>query len=258
MKVLLAFKAEPDLNMLAEQAWRDAQSAGLDLTYVRYQGGQDEQAGAEILLRQQPVLSLTALTVGNAHAEPFMRQLSALGFSTLARIVPQEGGDLCFSPQFIAGLLANWITQHPHSLVVTGSQSSEGNNAQTGFWLAEKLGWPVLTGVVDFTVDEANQQVEALLIQDGERLQMRVKLPALLMVTNDGRYSLRVSGIRQKMAASKAEIICTPAPAVNGQANVELTREPQQARRGEKIDGASAQVKAQKLYDTFLRRRLPQ
>ncbi len=256
MNILLAFKAEPDLSMLAEQAWRDAQSEPLDLSYVRYQSGADEQAAAEIILRQQQTLNLTALTVGDTHAEPFMRQLSALGFADLIRIVPPNGADLQFSPQYIATLITDWIKQHPQSLVLIGSQSGEGNNSQTGYWLAEQLGWPVLTGVVDFTLDVEKEQVEALLIQNDQRLQCRITLPAVLIVRNDGGYSLRVPGIRQKLAASKAEIICVPAAQIHSPTSVQLKRE-QHRRVAQKIEGANAREKAQKLYDNYLRERLP-
>lgn len=251
MNILLAFKAEPDFTMLPEQAWRAAQSGPLDLAYVRYQAGADEHAGAEILLRQQETLNLTALTVGDAHGEPFMRKLSALGFARLVRIVPPNEADLRFSPPYIAALLADWVEQLPQSLIVIGSQSSEGNNSQTGFWLAEQLGWPVLAGVVDFSLDAKQGLVEALLVQNNVRLQCRIKLPAVLIIMNDGRYSLRVPGIRQKLAASKAEIVCTPAAQINSQPHVKLKREPYR-RAAQKIDGNSAQEKAQKLYDIYL------
>ena len=255
MTILLAFKAEPELTMLPEQAWNDAQHGSLDLSYAQYQGGADEQAAAEIVLRQQATLNLTALTVGDTHAEPFMRYLNALGFARLVRIVPPKEAELRFSPQYIAALLARWVEQHPQSLILIGSQSSEGNNSQTGFWLAEQLGWPVLAGVVDFSLDVESEQMEAVLIQNDERLQCRVQLPAVLIVMNDGRYSLRVPGIRQKLAASKAEIICAPTEQANTQPDVKLKRE-QHRRVAQKIEGSCAQEKAQKLYDQYLRGQL--
>ena len=261
MNILLAFKAEPDLSMLPEQAWQEATSGPLDLSYARYQIGLDAQVAAELALRQfthSQAVNLAALTLGGAHSEPFLRQLNASGFSHLARLEPQSAGDLRFSPEQVADVLAQWVKQHPQALVLTGSQSSEGNNAQTGFLLAERLGWPVLAGVVDFVVDAANHQLEVELLQDGERLRCCVALPVVLIVMNDGRYSLRIPGIRQKLAASKAPIVTAPAAkhAANSSPNVVLTRE-HYSRRAQKIDGATPQEKARLLYENFLRERLP-
>jgi electron transfer flavoprotein alpha/beta subunit len=260
MNILLAFKAEPDLTMLAEQAWQEAESSELNLAWVGYQAGADEQAAAEIMLKQKqhnPELDLCALTIGDVQAEPFMRRLSASGFANLTRIVLQPECDLRFSPRKIASMLARWQRQNAHSLILTGSQSSEGNNSQTGFWLAEELGWPVLAGVVDFALDTENNQLEAQIIQGDERLTCRIELPAVLIVVNDGRYSLRVPGIRQKLAASKVEINCTEMSwGADEFTHTQLKRERHQ-RRGIKIEGETAQEKAQQLYDKFLQGRLP-
>lgn len=257
MNILLAFKAEPDLTMLAEQEWLSAEQEPLLLSYVPVHAGMDEQAAAEIMLRQQGV-NLTALSVGDARAEPFMRQLSALGFAELVRIVPPDGADLRFAPQQIAQAIAGWHQQNPQSLIITGSQSSEGNNGQTGLWLAELLGWPVLAGVVDFTVDSVGQSVDVLIVRDNQRLRLRIKLPAVLIVVNDGRYSLRVPGIRQKLAASKAEITQVLSPELNPDPSrcrgLKLLR---QQRAGVMIEGDNPAEKARLLYEHYLRERMP-
>ena len=42
---------------------------------------------------------------------------------------------------------------NPLDLIITGCQSSEGQNGQTPFLLAEMLGWPCFTQVERFTLD---------------------------------------------------------------------------------------------------------
>ena len=51
MNILLAFKAEPDLSMLPEQAWQEATSGPLDLRYARSHIGLADQPAAELALR---------------------------------------------------------------------------------------------------------------------------------------------------------------------------------------------------------------
>lgn len=254
MNILLAFKAEPDLTTLPEQAWLAAESAPLDLSFIPVQAGMDEQAAAEMMLRQQNV-TLSALTVGDAKAEPFLRQLSALGFAQPIRIGTK--GDLRFATETIASAIVGWHQQNPQSLIVTGSQSSEGSNGQTAFWVAEMLGWPVLAGVVDFSVDTATHSLTATVVSENQRQRVRLKLPAVVSVVNDGCCSLRVPGIRQKLAASKVEILqlTLPALAERPARCVGLKRLRQQ-RAGIIIEGQNPREKVRVLFEKYLRERM--
>ncbi|MBW6090471.1 hypothetical protein KZ770_10035 [Escherichia coli] len=58
--------------------------------------------------------------------------------------------DLRFAPEFVARHIAEWQHQNPLDLIITGCQSSEGQNGQTPFLLAEMLGWPCFTQVGAF------------------------------------------------------------------------------------------------------------
>lgn len=156
MNILLAFKAEPDAGMLAEKEWQAAAQgkSGPDISLLRSLLGADEQAAAALLLAQRKngtPMSLTALSMGDERALHWLRYLMALGFEEA--VLLETAADLRFAPEFVARHIAEWQHQNPLDLIITGCQSSEGQNGQTPFLLAEMLGWPCFTQVERFTLD---------------------------------------------------------------------------------------------------------
>ena len=155
MNILLAFKAEPDAGMLAEKEWQAAQgNSGPDVSLLRSLLGADEQAAAALLLAQRKngtSMSLTALSMGDERALHWLRYLMALGFEDA--VLLETAADLRFAPEFVARHIAEWQYQNPLELIITGCQSSEGQNGQTPFLLAEMLGWPCFTQVERFTLE---------------------------------------------------------------------------------------------------------
>ncbi len=136
MNILLAFKAEPDAGMLAEKEWHAAAQgcAGPDVSLLRSLLGVDEQAAAAILLAQRkngPPMTLTALSMGDERALHWLRYLTALGFDQA--LLLETAADLRFAPEFVARHIAEWQRLNPLDLIITGSQSSEGQNGQTLF-----------------------------------------------------------------------------------------------------------------------------
>lgn len=94
-------------------------------------------------------MSLTALSMGDERALHWLRYLMALGFEDA--VLLETAADLRFAPEFVARHIAEWQYQNPLELIITGCQSSEGQNGQTPFLLAEMLGWPCFTQVERFT-----------------------------------------------------------------------------------------------------------
>ena len=136
MNILLAFKAEPDAGMLAEKEWQAAAqgNSGPDVSLLRSLLGADEQAAAALLLAQRKngtPMSLTALSMGDERALHWLRYLMALGFEEA--VLLEMAADLRFAPEFVARHIAEWQRQNPLDLIITGCQSSEGQNGQTPF-----------------------------------------------------------------------------------------------------------------------------
>lgn len=147
-------------------------------------------------------MSLTALSMGDERALHWLRYLMALGFEEA--VLLETAADLRFAPEFVARHIAEWQHQNPLDLIITGCQSSEGQNGQTPFLLAEMLGWPCFTQVERFTLD-------ALFITLEQRTEhglrcCRVRLPAVIAVRQCGEVALPVPGMRQRMAAGKQKL----------------------------------------------------
>ena len=251
MNILLAFKAEPDAGMLAEKEWQAAAQgkSGPDISLLRSLLGADEQAAAALLLAQRKngtPMSLTALSMGDERALHWLRYLMALGFEEA--VLLETAADLRFAPEFVARHIAEWQHQNPLDLIITGCQSSEGQNGQTPFLLAEMLGWPCFT-------------LDALFITLEQRTEhglrcCRVRLPAVIAVRQCGEVALPVPGMRQRMAAGKAEIIRkTVAAEMPAMQCLQLAR-AEQRRGATLIDGQTVAEKAQKLWQDYLRQRM--
>ncbi|ELU7478919.1 electron transfer flavoprotein subunit beta/FixA family protein [Escherichia coli] len=239
MNILLAFKAEPDAGMLAEKEWQAAAQgkSGPDISLLRSLLGADEQAAAALLLAQRKngtPMSLTALSMGDERALHWLRYLMALGFEEA--VLLETAADLRFAPEFVARHIAEW------------------QNGQTPFLLAEMLGWPCFTQVERFTLD-------ALFITLEQRTEhglrcCRVRLPAVIAVRQCGEVALPVPGMRQRMAAGKAEIIRkTVAAEMPAMQCLQLAR-AEQRRGATLIDGQTVAEKAQKLWQDYLRQRM--
>ncbi|HCQ7755191.1 electron transfer flavoprotein subunit beta/FixA family protein [Citrobacter sp. 50677481] len=257
MNILLAFKAEPDSGMLAEKDWLAAtqDTCGPDTALLRSSPGTDEQAAAALLLAERRAgceMVLTALNIGDERSLHWLRYFSALGFDKT--VLLENGADLRFAPAFIAGQIADWHYRHGADLIITGCQSSEGQNGQTPFLLAEMLGWPCFSQVTRFALEAPFISVDQRM-ESGLR-RCRVRLPAVIAVRQCGEVALPVPGMRQRLAAAKAEIIRQPVDIVvpQGRNCLALTR-PEQRRRAKIIDGATAQEKARILWRDYLRQR---
>lgn len=256
MNILLAFKAEPDLSMLAEADWQAAARSGTgsDRNLMQVLMGNDEQGAAELMLlarEANPALALSAVTIGDERALPALRHLAALGFDRQTLILCEES--IRFSPEFVAQQLAEQVQEQNARLLLLGTQSSEGQNGQTAWLLAEMLGWPCLSSVCGLHVDGDGFIVECEDLQ--QRSRWSVHQPAVLSVQNRGQMALRVPGMRARLAAAKVDIEhqnCVPADA----SLVCLGLERHIARRSGIIIDEPAPQAAQRLWNEYLAQRM--
>lgn len=258
MNILLAFKAEPDPGMLAEKDWQAARedTCGPDTALLRCSPGADEQAAAALLLAQRRGgcdMTLTALSISDERALHWLRYFVALGFDK--SVLLHTTADLRFASDFIAQQIADWQRNYGADLIVTGCQSSEGQNGQTPFLLAEMLAWPCFTQVERFTLEPPFIVVEQKMTTGLRR--SRVRLPAVIAIRQCGEVALSVPGMRQRLAAAKAEIVCQPVSLENppDRQCQKLTR-PEQRRSAIIIDGETVQEKARILWQDYLCQRM--
>lgn len=258
MNILLAFKPEPDPGMMAEKDWQAAvqDTCGPDTALLRCSPGADEQAAAALLLAQRRDgcdMTLTALSASDNRALHWLRYFAALGFDKTALL--ETPADLRFAPEFIAQQIADWQRHHATDVIITGCQSSEGQNGQTPFLVAEMLAWPCLTQVERFTLEPPYVALEQR-TPTGLR-RVRVRLPVVIAVRQCGEVALPVPGMKQRLAAAKTEVIrqSVAAEVVTNVQCRQLVRAAQ--RRGATIiTGPGVQEKARILWHDYLRQRM--
>jgi len=149
-----------------------------------------------VRLREAHGGTVTVMTLGDKEAEDVLRRALAMGADEAIHLCDDafEGSD----PATVARLFARVLRDRKVDLILTGVQSSDANNAQTGVLLAQELGWGYATLVTKIERAGETLTVHRELESDTEE---RVELPLPAVVTvqsgiNEPRY-VSVMGIRK-------------------------------------------------------------
>lgn len=121
------------------------------------------------------------VSVGSADIETVIRSGLAMGADRAIRI----DADNDVEPLAIAKILKHVVEQEEAGLVITGKQSIDGDNNQTGQMLAALLGWPQATFASEVELDGDNAKVTREI--DGGLETIALPLPAV--VTTDLRLN---------------------------------------------------------------------
>jgi electron transfer flavoprotein beta subunit len=151
----------------------------------------------------------------------------------------------------IAGALADALRDERFDLVLTGLQSDDQGAAQIGVILAERLGLPHATIVMDVEIREPNVRVKREL-EGGWFQWVEMPLPALLTIQS-GINQLRYATLKGIMAAKKKETrTVTPASLPAARTSVVGLDVPRKTKQTQLISGSPAEAAkalVQKLRD---------
>jgi electron transfer flavoprotein beta subunit len=126
-------------------------------------------------------------------------------------------------------------------LVLTGLQSDDQGHGQTGVILAERLGIPHSTIIMDVQIDGTNLRVKREL-EGGWFQWIAMPLPALLTIQS-GINQLRYATLKGIMAAKKKEIKKVPLPQGSQPAHqVAGLALPSRTKQTQMIGGSSAEA----------------
>lgn len=180
-------------------------------------------------------------SAGPARVTQVVREALARGAD---RAIHVEG-DLAAADAFvIADALASAIKAENFDLVLTGLQSDDQGFGQVGVVLAEKLGIPHATIIMEVNVDGSNLRVKREL-ESGWFQFVSMPLPALLTIQS-GINQLRYATLKGIMAAKKKEIRNVPAPAgLAARQRIVDLYVPQKAKKTEMIGGSPAEAAKQ-------------
>lgn len=273
MRIAVCFKTIPEFEMLTEQDWQVGDGYAVDVRFARQSFNCFDESALELALKlsdrlkslDRPV-ELTALTIDDEQAERFLKQLFAVQYDHAVRLDWGRPLDLRFDPLAVARLIAAYVEQiGGQQLLFLGRQGAEGDNGQTGFLAAERLGWPCIREVVDVAVVEPSGWLKVTSRLEAGTLVQTVTPPLVLVIGNTPHSPyLRVPTIKQKLAAAKREIAVLSGadlgfepdrPTGNDKTLVHLER-----RRNERrciwLEGEDSRQKAQRLFDSYLKERL--
>ncbi len=179
MNILCLVKQVPDTTEMKI----DKVTGTLIRTGVPSIANPDDMAGVEeaLKLKEKYQAHLTAITMGPPQAEDMLRELLARGVDEVVLLSDMKfaGADTWAT----STTLAAFIKTLPYDLIIAGRQAIDGDTAQVGPQIAEKLGIPQVTyveEVMDYedkvlTVKKAYEEYSEIL---------EVTTPALISTLN--------------------------------------------------------------------------
>ena len=151
---------------------------------------------AALKLKDATGCEVVVVTMGPPPAEGMLRELLARGADKAVLVSGREfGGSDTFATSQILAAAVNKIGVGPEDVVFCGRQAIDGDTAQVGPQIAEKLHLPQVTYVVDIQKDGNTLTVKRML-EDGY-MMVKVQTPCLLTCIkelNEPRY-MSVGGV---------------------------------------------------------------
>ena len=165
---------------------------------------------------------ITAVSIGTARVESYLRNALALGADKAIRIRDEDFNEI--TPYQKACLLSGAVSLSGADLVLTGVKSLDTGSGQVGPLIAARLGLPCVNGVVGIELN--SEQNSVTLIKDlgkGEREKLMCPLPAVLAVKGEGKLPYAPLA---RLVDSKYSEVTLLSPADLGISPVELKNTP--------------------------------
>jgi electron transfer flavoprotein beta subunit len=180
-------------------------------------------------------------SAGPARVAQVIREALARGAD---RAIHVQGDGLASADAFVvAEALAGAIREEAFDLVLTGLQSDDQGFGQVGVVLAERLGIPHATIIMEVNVDPGGSALRVKRELEGGWFQfVGMPLPALLTIQS-GINQLRYATLKGIMAAKKKEIKTVPAPqGAAARTRIVDLYPPQKAKQTRMLPGSAAEA----------------
>ena len=153
---------------------------------------------AALRLKDQYGCKVVVVSMGPGTAEGMLRELMAMGADEAYLVSDRAfGGSDTFATSQIVAAAVHRIGVEPDDLVFCGRQAIDGDTAQVGPQIAEKLDLPQIAYAADIRLEDGFVTVKRML-EDGY-MTIRVKTPCLITCVkelNTPRY-MPISGIME-------------------------------------------------------------
>ncbi|MFB3815654.1 MAG: electron transfer flavoprotein subunit beta [Terriglobales bacterium] len=247
MKILVCMKQVPQkdapLKLNESGAWIRE-----DLSY---EVNEPDAYALEEALRQKEKHGgeVVVITAGPARAQQVLREALAKGADRAIHL--EDPAFAGFDALNTAKAIAAAIKDEQFDLVFTGLQSDDYGYAQTGVVLAELLGWPHATIIMQIEKQDGGIRVKREL-EAGHFQFVDMPLPAVLTIQsgiNKLRYATLI-GIKQakNKPLKKVALADVQGAVATNLQQIERLYIPQKTKKTEVLDGAPAEI-AKKLVE---------
>ncbi len=193
-------------------------------------------------LKEKHSGEVVVCSAGPARAAQVIREALARGAD---RAIHVESDALATADAFtVASALADAVRDEKFDLILTGLQSDDQGFGQVGVVLAEKLGMPHATIIMEVQVSPEGLRVKREL-EGGWFQWVSLPLPALLTIQS-GINQLRYATLKGIMAAKKKEIRkVAPAAASQPLQSILRVSIPEKVKQTQMISGSAAEAAKQ-------------
>ncbi|MBS1792633.1 MAG: electron transfer flavoprotein subunit beta/FixA family protein [Acidobacteria bacterium] len=249
MKIIVLMKqvANKDavLRVSGDEKW-------IDESNISQQTNESDGYALEEALRLKEAKGegeVVVCTLGAQSAKTVLKDALARGADRAIHVVADNVNQM--SPYRIASAIAGAIRDENADLVFTGLQSDDASYGQTGVILAELLGIPHATIVIE--VDRASLGDSLRVkreLESGWYQWFSYKLPALLTIQS-GISQIRYASLKGIMAAKKKEIrdVAAAADGFDGAQKIEKVYLPLKLKQTQMLGGGDAKRGAVELVE---------
>ena len=239
MKIVVAIKQVPErdaqIHVAADGKWIDES----DLNYAINEP--DAYALEEALqLKEKNGGEIVVLCAGPERVTSTLREALAKGAD---RAIHVEADDLGERDTLgVAQILAEAVKTESPDLILTGLQSDDLGLGQTGVVLAELLGVPHATIIMQVEIVDGGLKVKREL-EDGWFQHVQMPLPALLTIQSGGNKLRYATLMGIKKAKTKETKTVMPSAAAGARAiTLERVYLPEKQKKTEMLTGTPAEV----------------
>jgi electron transfer flavoprotein beta subunit len=244
MKIVVAIKQVPSRDSLLRIA---ASGQWVDESDLAYEINEPDAYALEaaLQLKEKHGGEVVALSAGPARVAQTIREALAKGADRAIHIEEDLAG---FDPLTTARLLAQALKGEAPDLILTGLQSDDLGYGQTGVIMAELLGMPHATIIMQVEKQEGGIRVKREL-EDGWFQHVDMPLPAVLTIQS-GISKLRYAtlmGIKKAKTKEIRRVTAAEAGAPAGDRSVSITRVylPERNKQIQLFQGSPKEAAAQ-------------
>lgn len=175
MKIVVCIKQVPDTN----EVKLDPKTNTLIREGVPSIINHDDKAGIEAALQLKEKVggTVTVVSMGPPQADVALREALAMGCDEAVLLSGREfGGSDTYAT---SGIIAAGLKKIGYDIVITGRQAIDGDTAQVGPQIAEKLGVPQVSYVEEVKEAAEDHLVVKRQFEDGYHI-IKIKTPCLL------------------------------------------------------------------------------